>query len=194
LERYAAGSTALDLGSGSGFYARALATRGFWVVAVDLSPTPASAVHTIQARLSALPLGARFDTVCCFDVLEHESDESGALKELRRVVSRRLLISVPNADHDLLLPYNLTYKHHTDKTHLREYSATGLRQKLEGSGFRVVAIQPEGRVHPAMFAEFIRPYWLRAPIRVTLEVLSTLRVLHNSRLMADLYAIAEPAV
>jgi glycosyltransferase involved in cell wall biosynthesis len=192
LERYAAGRTALDVGSGAGFYARILARRGFRVIAVDLTPHSGKEIPTIQARLSALPLGTRFDTVLCFDVLEHESDEWKALNELRRVVTRRLLLSVPNADHDLLLRYNLTYKHHTDKTHQREYHAEELRHKLEKSGFRVLAIQPEGPVHPAVVAEFIRPSWLRASVRLFLKALHRFRILYNQRLMADLYAVAEP--
>jgi len=193
LERYAQGSTALDLGSGLGFYARFLERHGFQVVAVDLDPGSGSDIPTVKARLSALPLGTRFDTVCCFDVLEHETDERRALTELHRVVSRRLLISVPNADHELLLPYNLTYKHHTDKTHVREYHAAELQQKLEECGFRVLTIQPEGPVHPAMIADFVRPSWLRTPIRFVLKALHRLRILHNRRLMADLYVVAEPA-
>ncbi|MCP4422159.1 MAG: class I SAM-dependent methyltransferase [Chloroflexi bacterium] len=60
----------------------------------------------MQGRLNALPLTNTFDTVLAFDILEHESDEANALQELRRITGKRLLISVPNADDSLLIPYN----------------------------------------------------------------------------------------
>jgi len=189
---YATGQTALDIGSGAGFYARALSQRGFRVTAVDLNPAIPSPVPVAQARLNALPFARPFDTVLCFDVLEHEPDEEGALRQLRRLVGRRLILSVPNADDHLLLPYNVTYKHHIDKTHRREYVPDELKARLTAAGFRLVCMRPEGPVHPAVLSEFIRPGWLRSPAQFLLKVLHRLRLLYNSQLMADIYVVAEP--
>ena len=144
------------------------------------------------AYLRELPFDRKFDTVLCFDVLEHEQQESPAFDELRRVVGKRLLLSVPNEDDSLLHAYNLTYKHHIDKTHIREYSRGRLRELLEEAGFRILTIQGEGPVHPAVFAELVRPRVLRNPARLVLKTLHRLHILENSDLMADIYVVAEP--
>jgi SAM-dependent methyltransferase len=193
LEQFAAGKTALDLGTGAGHYARALKERGFRVTGLDRDPLAHFDFPFIQARLNAIPFRGPFDTVLMFDVLEHEVDEAGALRQLRRITGQRLLLSVPNGDDRLLTPYNLTYKHHVDKTHQREYLAPALHDKLEQAGFRVLRLTKEGPVHPALFAEFLPLTVLRAPARLALKALHRLGLLGNRQLMADLYAVAEPA-
>jgi len=191
LERYAVGRTALDVGSGPGFYARALSRRGFDVVAVDLQPLKTEEWVCVHARVSALPFGPSFDTVLAFDVIEHEPDGDAAFQELRRVTGQRLILSVPNADHSRLVPYNLTYKHHLDKTHQREYEVDALRARLQQAGFRALLIAKEGPVSPAVLAEFVRPAWLRWPVRFLLKGLFKLKILDNPDIRADLYAVAE---
>lgn len=192
LTQYASGSTALDIGSGQGFYTHHLRQQGFTVVAVDITRLLGNDVLFAQGRLKALPLAGNFDTVVCFDVLEHEEDEQQALNELRRLTRKRLLLSVPNADDKLLVPHNLTFKHHLDKTHVREYTHVRLRYLLEEAGFRIVVLQGEGPVRPEVFAEFIRPRWLRTPARLFIKILHRLHLLYNPALMADLYVVAEP--
>jgi SAM-dependent methyltransferase len=192
IAQYAVGTTALDLGSGMGFYAHALARRGFRVVGMDLAPPAEGIAAVTQARLHAVPFARPFDLVLAFDVLEHEDDEQQALTELRRLVGRRLLLSVPNADDDRLIPYNLTYKHHIDKTHRREYTVAELRQKLQAAGFRPLVIQTEGPVSPALLAEFVQPHALRRPVRMLLKLLHLTGILSNGQLMADIYVVAEP--
>jgi hypothetical protein len=87
--------------------------------------------------------------------------------------------------------YNLTYKHHIDKSHYRAYDIGILRAKLEAAGFRVLLMAREGPVHPAVFSEFVRPALLRPLIRLLLHLLFRLKVLDNPDLRADLYAVAE---
>ena len=189
---YARGQTALDIGAGRGFYGEALARRGLAVVAVDLESSGHSGAPLVQARLAALPFARPFDTVLAFDVLEHESDEAAALRELRRLTGQRLLISVPNAADRLLHRYNLTYKHHIDKSHQREYDLTNLRRRLEAAGFALLHLQAEHPVSPALLAEFVRPALLQRPARFLLGALHRLRILYRRELMADLYAVAVP--
>jgi len=192
LQEYAVGQTALDIGTGCGFYAQALQHLGYRVVGVDLCPQAVAGFPLVQARLSSLPFTRSFDTVVAFDVLEHEEDETRALTELRRLTRRRLLLSVPNADHERLLPYNLTYKHQTDKTHRREYHVDELQDKLENVGFRILVLRREGPVSPAVLAEFVRPAFIRPLACLLLKALHRLKVLYNPALMADLYVVAEP--
>jgi len=193
IDKYAVAGTVLDVGSGRGFYAHHLRSKGAQVIAVDYHPARTAGFPVVQARLNALPFPhATFDTVLAFDVLEHEIEEKQALEELCRVVRKRLLISVPNAHDRPLLPYNVTYKHHVDKTHQREYTSEELRAKLEWAGFQVLVLRAEGPVDPSFFAEFVRPAWLRPPIRMLIRLLHRMGILKNDTLMADVYAVAEP--
>lgn len=192
LEKYAVGSTALDIGTGAGHYARALVARGYDVVGLDVEPRKHAGYGFVQARLRAIPFKVSFDTVLAFDVLEHETDEAMALRELRRVTGKRLLLSAPNADDRLLVPYNLTFKHHIDKTHEREYFESELYEKLQSAGFRILHLSKEGPVRPAIIAEFMPVAAMRTPARIFVKALYRLRLLKNSELMADLYAVCEP--
>lgn len=192
VQQFAQGKTALDIGVGAGFYGRLLQKKGFEVVGVDLDPQSNLSYPLVQARLAKLPFQQPFDTVLAFDVLEHEPLEREALHELRRLTRQRLLLSVPNADDALLTPYNLTFKHHIDKTHQREYLVAGLSEKLTEAGFRVHQITRQGSVSPALFSEFVRPSLLRRPAQFVIKVLFKLKFLHNARLLADLYVVAEP--
>jgi 2-polyprenyl-3-methyl-5-hydroxy-6-metoxy-1,4-benzoquinol methylase len=192
LQKFALGKTALDLGTGAGHYAHALIAQGFSVIGLDLEPRLNLPYPTIQARLNAIPLNESFDTVLAFDILEHEADEAAALAEIRRITKKRLLLSVPNADDSLLTPYNLTYKHHIDKTHQREYEINELRQKLTQAGFHIIAIHKEGRVSPAVLSEFVSIGFLRRLTRVLLKGLAKLKILKSHQLLADIYVVAEP--
>lgn len=193
VDEYSCGKTALDIGSGSGFYARRLAQRGFNVVSTGLADPAPGHHHSVQARLSSLPFDTEFDTVLCFDVLEHEVREKEAVRELRRVTGKRLLLSVPNEDDSRLRPYNVTYKHHIDKTHVREYPRDRLLCLLEEGGFHILTIEGQGPVNPAFFAEFIRPRILRGFVRILIKALHRLHLLRSPDMMADLYVVAEPA-
>jgi len=191
LNEYAIGRTALDIGTGYGFYAKYLLEKGFAVDAVDMDPRPELPYPCKQGVASEIPFEGRYDTVVMFDVLEHEPNEADALEELQRVVGNRLILSVPNANDTTLHPYNLTFKHHIDKTHHREYTVDELQQKLEAHGFQIITISTEGAVSPAVFAEFVRFAPLRVATKFVIKALAKLGVLKSDVLHADVYVVAE---
>ena len=63
------------------------------------------------------------------------------------------------------------------------------RHKLTQAGFRVLTIQKERAVHPALLAEFVRPRFLRRFVWLGLKGLFKLKLLQSAELMADLYAL-----
>ena len=93
-----AGKTVLDLGCAGGFMAEALDARGAHVTGIDPAEQAIAAAraHAAQAGRDiafdtgvgeALPYdAAAFDTVVCVDVLEHVSDLTRVLAEVRRVL------------------------------------------------------------------------------------------------------------
>jgi SAM-dependent methyltransferase len=92
------GGRILEVGIGNGTVAAVLRARGFEVTTVDLD---SDLGPDVTADVRELPFGDRqFDSALAAEVLEHIawSDVPKALSELRRVVRRGLVISVPNAD------------------------------------------------------------------------------------------------
>lgn len=86
----------LEVGIGNGFLSRYLRGAGLPVHTVDfdgrLGPDTVASVDALP-----FPDGA-FDTVCCFETLEHLPFDrfAGAARELARVARRHVLVSLPD--------------------------------------------------------------------------------------------------
>ena len=138
----------------------------------------------VRALDKALPeLEGPFDTICCYDVLEHVLDPWSALAELRLRLSNggHLHVSVPNARHfslarDLLIRGSFRYADsgHRDVTHLRWFTSDDLEAALRGAGFQVIS-----RGHP--------------PVRPAARLLEWLtRGLSSELLVYQISALAAP--
>jgi ubiquinone/menaquinone biosynthesis C-methylase UbiE len=193
VREHAVGRRVLDVGCAQGWYGAAAHSAGFDVVWADLTcdVLPELRSAFVSASLMDLPVrDLEFDTTIALDVIEHVQDDEQALRELARVTGRRLILSVPNADDDVLHRYNLTYKHHIDRTHQREYRAVDLVDKLTRAGFVHVRVEQSGMVRPELLAEFV-PSPARNFVRRALRLLLRLRLLRTDRLYADLVVVAD---
>jgi len=154
----------LDIGCGAGATGAALQAAGAERrVGIELDAEAAEfaretydAVHVGRAEEIVATLAERFDTVLCYDVLEHLPDPGGLLQAVHGVAAEdaRLHVSVPNARHwalvrDLALRGTFGYAEagHRDKTHLRWFTRRDLVELLDASGWRVLAIQ-HGELRP----------------------------------------------
>ncbi len=169
------GGLALDAGAGFGRHAFELARRGYRTVAIDRAPDEMEATRATLAAMAetgeveekhvvgvlcgdatALPFPDEcFDAVVTSEVLEHITDDVGALAELRRVVRRGGLLAttVPS-----WLPEKINWmlsdEYHAPAVvggHVRIYSATELEAKLRAAGFEVVGSHHAHALHS--------PYW-----------------------------------
>ena len=196
VRRYAVGQTALDLGCGRGWYASALADKGFRVTAIDQVNRVQDPRVTVLEQPIQVPLpfaDNAFDTVLMFDILEHLPDEEGILREVARICTGRLILSVPHADAGPLPRYGLTYVHYTDDTHLREYVPSQLRTLLEAHGFRTLRLALEGQpTIPLVFSEFVRGgAWVRQAVRYFITALYKIGLIYNETVAGDIFYVGE---
>jgi SAM-dependent methyltransferase len=134
LEKYLIGKKILDAGCGGGAYVEFLAQKGLEVTGLDkhdqflqLAREEGRIGTYIQGDITNLPFPDKaFDCTYCFDVLEHVNDNL-AIKELARVTANRLIIAVPKED-EVMHNFNLTFLHYQDKTHLRNYTESSLKE------------------------------------------------------------------
>jgi 2-polyprenyl-3-methyl-5-hydroxy-6-metoxy-1,4-benzoquinol methylase len=155
-------SRVLDVGCGAGEVGRSLRAAGaHWVSGVELDPDAAARaretydevlVGRIEEHLEEL--SAPFDTICCYDVLEHLPDPYSVLRALLEVASpgAHLHVSVPNARHfslvrDLVVRGTFGYTDwgHRDSTHLRWFTRRDIEAAIEDAGWGVIATD-----HPAL--------------------------------------------
>jgi 2-polyprenyl-3-methyl-5-hydroxy-6-metoxy-1,4-benzoquinol methylase len=154
----------LDVGCGGGGTAGPLRAAGAErLVGIELDPEAAEraratfdAVHTGRAEEQVAGLDERFDTILCYDLLEHLPDPAALLRALGAVAAgrARLHVSVPNARHwtlarDLVVRGTFGYAEagHRDKTHLRWFTRRDLVELLSATGWPVVAIR-HGELRP----------------------------------------------
>jgi O-antigen biosynthesis protein len=159
---------ALDVGCGEGAVARLLRAEGAdAVTGIEINP---AAAERARASLDELGVGAvedvlhtltgPWETICCYDVLEHLVDPSTVLRALRAAAApgAHLHVSVPNARHfslltDLVLRGTFGYTEwgHRDSTHLRWFTPRDIGAAIAAAGWRVTETG-----HPALH----RAKWL----------------------------------
>ncbi|HWK28871.1 MAG TPA: class I SAM-dependent methyltransferase [Solirubrobacter sp.] len=149
----------LDVGCGEGNVGRALRAAGAAEVhGIEVMPAAAAQAResldsvfagTVEAALESDTLPDGFDTVCCYDVLEHLVDPAIVLRGLRArtVTGGHLHISIPNARHfslvyDLVVRGTFGYAEygHRDATHLHWVTRRDLVALVESTGWRVLRV------------------------------------------------------
>ena len=134
------GRRILDAGAGIGTFTEQLAAHADLVVAAETDPRFVSVLRErfatranvrVEAR-DATAVDERFDTVICFNVLEHIRDEAAALAGFRDLLDPggRLLLLVP-AHPFLYGGIDRTVEHE------RRYTRAGLQQSLSAAGFEL---------------------------------------------------------
>jgi SAM-dependent methyltransferase len=149
LEKYLIGNRILDAGCGGGAYVELLSQRNFQVTGVENNDDflqfimrERSLGKYVKADITKLPFPDKsFDSVYCFDVLEHVNDHL-AISELTRVASKRLIITVPQED-QWMHKFNLTFLHYQDKTHLRNYTRESIQGILNSHQYNNIKIFEE---------------------------------------------------
>ncbi|MEX0267935.1 class I SAM-dependent methyltransferase [Leptolyngbyaceae cyanobacterium UHCC 1019] len=87
----------------------------------------------LQMDARSIPYENEFDVVGAFDVLEHIPEDTVVLSEMHRAITTGggLILTVPQ--HPWLWSQADSYAHH-----VRRYTATELRLKVENAGFKII--------------------------------------------------------
>jgi 2-polyprenyl-3-methyl-5-hydroxy-6-metoxy-1,4-benzoquinol methylase len=150
----------LDVGCATGLTGKLLRPRGpTRLVGIEINAEAAQMAAAIYDSVLVGPaeeilatIDDSFDTILCYDILEHLVDPWGALSQLARLSSPggRLHVSVPNARHlslmvDVMLRGTFGYQAygHRDDTHLRWFTPRDVETAVTRAGFEV-----RSRSHP----------------------------------------------
>ena len=152
----------LDVGCATGVTGRLLRPRHpERLVGIEINPDAARVaaeiydeviVESVEKALATM--SGRFDTILCYDVLEHLVDPWSVLDQLGSVSvpGGRLHVSVPNARHlsllmDVMVRGTFGYEQggHRDDTHLRWFTPRDLEVAIRQAGFEV-----RSRSHPPL--------------------------------------------
>jgi 2-polyprenyl-3-methyl-5-hydroxy-6-metoxy-1,4-benzoquinol methylase len=142
----------LDVGCGQGAVGHGLRAAGAtWLAGIEMQPSAAAVAeqHYDEVAVGAAEteldhLSPPFDTICCYDVLEHMGDPYTVLRRLHGVArpGARLHVSVPNARHlslvrDLVFRGTFGYTEwgHRDSTHLRWFTRRDIVTAIEAAGW-----------------------------------------------------------
>jgi ubiquinone/menaquinone biosynthesis C-methylase UbiE len=156
--------SALDVATGAGHTALALAQYVNDVICLDITPQMLAEAEKLAHErtidnvrfclgdVHALPFNkGTFHVVTCRRAAHHFSDIMMALREMKRVLrcSGRLVIddrSVPEQDFVDICMNEMDRLH--DESHVREYRASEWRRMLESSGFAVDMVEPYVKHYP----------------------------------------------
>jgi SAM-dependent methyltransferase len=180
-----AGSRVLDLGCGLGGYSRALADRGFEVLAYDVEAEYVERARGLGVRAETydgehIPLAdGAVDTVLLLEVIEHLEDPPALLREARRVATAGALVSTPNCTQSFEgVP--IEFSHMLDLDHRQFFTESSLRALLDDVFGSCVVEQAAPLDH--MMAGLVLPRPLR-PLYRLLDRAGRVRPRYFSRLL-----------
>ena len=178
---HAAGAAkALDVATGGGHVARRLREAGIEVVSAD----PAPGMHPdVICRAEDLPFAdGSFDVVACRTAAHHFSDFTGAIREMARVASAKVLL----VDTTFMSDEVEQAEALRDPSHVRNYTEAEWRGFVQEAGLSI----EELRVleHPIDFAKWLERTGCTGETAAEVEVLLGDRVA-DGRLTLDKLAI-----
>lgn len=127
----------LEIGCGTGTFLPIINERGT-ATGLDKNPDAASLARkqgnkVITGDILNTIIKNKYDSVCCFDVLEHIPDDKKVLEKIRSILEPNgyLFITVP--------AYKFLYGPH-DKAleHLRRYNKKELEKNVKQAGFKII--------------------------------------------------------
>jgi len=160
IRQYFTQGKLLDIGSANSAYVGYLRERGKKAFGIDLHLKP-HLPHHIVGNVLSLPFRDKtFFVSTAFNILEHVDDQQ-LLREIKRVTSTFVLISVPLKQKDFMHEYGLAFHPYVDPTHLRYYDPGEFLAYVQSQGFAVVQAYSTLPINPlGLFLKMLRIPWL----------------------------------
>ena len=174
VKKYSAG-TILDLGCATGNYSAALKELGYDVKGADVNPeyVRKSKERGIDAVVidDTVPFPDKsFDTVICFEVIEHVPDVQKLLKEAKRLARKNVLFTTPNSEHvEELIRQGLLFEHFAELDHKNFFTQESLEKCLT-EHFTMVSVKKGDGINPFALFGF-------RPIRLFGKIMTKLRII-----------------
>ncbi len=183
----------LDIGAGTGYFAREMQRRGFAVEAVEVSED-ARKVAEKNAGIKEKDISAlatfeneSFDAITMWHVLEHVYNLADEWQTLRRLLKNdgRLVIAVPNCASLDAKHYREFWAAYDVPRHLWHFNSHTMKLMAEQYGFKIMSIHPMpfDAYYISMLSEKYsgrKPYFLRGMIFGTYSWFKTLCNKKNS--------------
>lgn len=129
-----------DLGDSNGIFIRAIGKDG---ISVNISDPAIISLYgkglaVVKADIEHLPFkSGSIDTIFLFETLEHVPNPITLLKEIERVVTRSLILSVPYVSETVVHPRNYDPYRPQYQHHIFEFSPVDLKKIVTHSNFKV---------------------------------------------------------
>lgn len=140
----------LDVGSGYGFFLKAISGAGFKAVGLEVS----SARRKISKTITNVPLLSkgitgpnktknRYDIITLFHVLEHIKDPIKLCANLKSYLKKdgTLIIEIPNTNHYLLKINKLYKDFYWQRAHISYFTPESVTKVLKKAGYRKIKIK-----------------------------------------------------
>lgn len=148
IHKYKKGNALLDLGCGTGEFISTLKKEGWQIAGVEPSEIArekavALTGASIVKNLSELK-EEKFDVITAWHVLEHVSDLSETLLQLKKLLHQEgaLVIAVPNYESADAVHYKNYWAGYDVPRHLWHFSKKSMIQLLNNQGFNVIKVVP----------------------------------------------------
>jgi 2-polyprenyl-3-methyl-5-hydroxy-6-metoxy-1,4-benzoquinol methylase len=156
-----AGGSLLDIGSGSGFFAREAKQRGLSVTALELDETSRqctrdiAGVEPINVAFEVYEPGEAFDFILMSQVLEHAHDVNAWVAKAARLIAPGgvLAIALPNFDSLFRRLLGTRDRFFIPPEHLNYFNRRSLSRLCEKHGLRVAKIQDTSQLPRDLFAK-----------------------------------------
>lgn len=152
------GSTVIDMGCATGYFAKELRLKSCFVIGVERDRKAAKLARAYCDRVIIADLNRignldidkeSADYVLLLDVIEHLTDVKNLLKEIKRIIKPKgqLIISTPNIAHIsirlMLVSGNFDYKDVgiMDNTHTHFYTRKSLKRLFADSGWDIKSFE-----------------------------------------------------
>lgn len=180
-----AGKRILDMGCATGNYSVVLKKMGYDVKGADVNSAYVKrarerGIETVQIENGVPFPDKSFDTVICYEVIEHVPDLKSLFTEAKRLAAKNILFTTPNSEFvDELARQGLLYEHFAELDHKNFFTERTLTEVLR-QYFTGVSVKKGDGISPlALFGSS----WIRF-IGKVLTKLGIIRPKYHFRLFA----------